>query len=235
MNISDCIQKDPHLRELVELFYDHQSEQEIYERTEEIRACLPSPLQQQFATSGRTLIESGSLRSLLETSLRVSRVAIVAALQGLKTPEDMFSYEQTSFTYFQSPQAHQTIKLSLPIQKSFRITALPREIAQLKKLKTLNLYDSRIAVLPLELFSLSNLETLDLYHNRICSLPEQIRYLSNLEVLNIAHNCLTTPPEGITDLAHLEYLNLSHNSLSSVPEEIRKIRSVNLNHNPLSP
>jgi Leucine-rich repeat (LRR) protein len=95
----------------------------------------------------------------------------------------------------------QLIELSLT---GLKITRLPKEIANLKKLKTLYLS-----------------------HNLFTFLPKTIADLERLDSASFSNNPLSVLPETIGDLKRLRYLNLSSTALKELPESIG---ALNLRH-----
>ncbi|KAF7844811.1 MDIS1-interacting receptor like kinase 2-like [Senna tora] len=98
---------------------------------------------------------------------------------------------------------------------------IPRELANLKNLVTLNLSSNNISgSIPPEIGRLVLLETLDLSRNRLTgNIPDQVGFLPKYTQLDLSYNNLigNIPKQ----LGMLKLINLSYNSLSGyVPMEI---------------
>lgn len=103
------------------------------------------------------------------------------------------------------------------------ITAIPRDISRLSKLKILILNKNQLEVLPKEVFDLPDLEQLYLEQNDIAILPKEIRQLKKLRKLSLSNNRLTGLPPEVGDLTLLETLDLYGNQLKSLPLELGKL------------
>ncbi len=76
------------------------------------------------------------------------------------------------------------------------IKSLPRQIANLKNLKTLYLDYNSLTTLPKEIGQLHNLQSLCLLGNSLSTLPEEIGHLKNLKELDLGRNLLTACPKA---------------------------------------
>ena len=97
---------------------------------------------------------------------------------------------------------------------------LPKEIGNLKNLKTLILRYNQLTKLPKEIGKLKNLEKLDISFNRLKELPDEIEDLENLELLYLNNNKITKLPKEIGELKNLKELILTTNLLTEIPKEI---------------
>ncbi|EMF80705.1 leucine rich repeat protein [Leptospira weilii serovar Topaz str. LT2116] len=70
------------------------------------------------------------------------------------------------------------------------LTALPKEIGQLRNLQTLNLGSNRLTIIPEEIAQLRNLQELYAYGNRLTTFPEEITQLQKLQGLDLGGNQL---------------------------------------------
>ena len=101
-----------------------------------------------------------------------------------------------------------------------QLSALPREIGQLSRLRTLYLNDNQLTGLPREAGRLSELRELHVHNNRLILLPPEIGQLSQLQRLNLHDNQLTGLPDEIERLTRLERLFLHDNEPLRIPPEI---------------
>ena len=100
-----------------------------------------------------------------------------------------------------------------------RIRKLPREISQLRRLRTLHASGNRLTDF-IEVCDLPLLETLDLSFNNLTSLPPEIGRLRNLKHLWLNNNNILQIPPEVGSLVHLRTLWLSSNGLTQVPTQI---------------
>lgn len=124
-----------------------------------------------------------------------------------------------------------------------KITIVPNEIGQLKKLTLLNLGWNDIVELPYTITQLTNMEILVLEGNystinttklNIVDVIDKFKNLSKLKDLNLGFNYLTHLPSEIGFLKNLITLNLSHNVLDYLPSEIGELKNLttlNLSYN----
>ena len=109
---------------------------------------------------------------------------------------------------------------------------IPVELANLDKLRTLNLYGNALeGRIPHEFGNLVNLEWLDLRVNKLLGpIPSELANLTQLRTLNLYDNALegSIPPE-LGSLANLERLNLSWNNLvGSIPSELANLAQLRI-------
>lgn len=108
------------------------------------------------------------------------------------------------------------------------LVAVPREVLQLRALKTLNLMNNSLASLPMEIGNLTQLEVLGLKSNHLTTLPDSIGNLTKLVALYVTDNQLTSLPASIGRLTKLRKLQASFNSLQSLPAEMGDMLSLEL-------
>lgn len=99
------------------------------------------------------------------------------------------------------------------------------DIKNLKNLESLSLIKTGIRALPAEIGELKKLKSIQInYGMNLSSLPKEIGKLENLEYLNLFRNKLTTLPKEIGNLTHLKKLVLGENNFSK--EEQQKIKKL---------
>ncbi|MCA9329863.1 leucine-rich repeat domain-containing protein [Candidatus Saccharibacteria bacterium] len=104
-----------------------------------------------------------------------------------------------------------------------KITTVPPEIGQLKKLKVLRLGCNKICTLPSEIGQLTELQILSIHSNKITRLPDEICNLVNLTTLECSHNGLTSLPDNIGNLTNLKELYVVCNAITSLPVSLCKL------------
>ena len=109
-----------------------------------------------------------------------------------------------------------------------KLKILPKEIRQLRRLKTLKLPHNQLETLPKEIEQLRDLEFLDLSHNQLKTLPEEIGQLRKLKTLKLPHNQLETLPDTTGYLKKLQKIYLEGNQWLILPQELIKLRSQGL-------
>jgi Leucine rich repeat len=119
----------------------------------------------------------------------------------------------------------EVIELNLSTQN---LTALPKEIVELKNLTSLNLGGNKFATLPKEIVELKNLTGLILSGNQLTDLPKEIVELKNLTGLYLDGNKFTTLPQEIGKLKQLNILDINGNQLTDLPQEIGKLKQLNI-------
>ena len=108
-----------------------------------------------------------------------------------------------------------------------QLTSLPAEMAELTKLKSLQLAGNRFTELPAVIFKLTALESLGFYGNQVASLPSEIGNLRSLRAISLEYNQLASLPPEIKHVAAFtggHYAHLSSNQLTSLPAEIDHFR-----------
>ena len=76
----------------------------------------------------------------------------------------------------------------LDLAPSYRLTKLPPQIGDLKKLEYLSLGFNKLTTLPPQIGKLENLRVLHLNNNKLKSLPPSIGNLENLQILRLDNN-----------------------------------------------
>ncbi|OAX79783.1 hypothetical protein ACJ72_05896, partial [Emergomyces africanus] len=101
------------------------------------------------------------------------------------------------------------------------LTALPKGLRRLQRLRSLNLSHNKLDVEAFKTITeISQLTDLKLANNKLVgSLPSAIGSLSKLEVLDLRENGLTELPDTLANLCVLRVLNVAENQLTSVPFE----------------
>jgi hypothetical protein len=117
------------------------------------------------------------------------------------------------------------LKLSL---RSNRLTGpIPRELGQLRELRTLNLSLNQLTgEIPRELGLLTELRTLNLSLNQLTGeIPGELGRLTKLKTLSLRRNQLTGPiPSELELLTELQILYLSNNQLTGpIPSELGRL------------
>ena len=122
----------------------------------------------------------------------------------------------------------------LDISPSYRLTKLPPQIGDLKKLEYLSLGFNKLTTLPPQIGKLENLRVLHLNNNKLKSLPSTIGKLTKLEKLDLSSNALESLPPQIGLCENLKKLNLDKNKLKTLPKEIIKLKNISIvaNRNP---
>jgi predicted nucleotide-binding protein len=118
------------------------------------------------------------------------------------------------------------------------ISRIPPQIANLSRLKRLDLSKNKLTNLPLQLFTLANLVELRLRENAIATLPRAIGNLTRLSTLDIANNRLKSLPAEIGRLSNLVDLKLGGNQISKLPpdfDRLSKLEVLGLMGNNLHP
>jgi hypothetical protein len=114
------------------------------------------------------------------------------------------------------------------------IKTIPREIGQLKKLKTLILGNTQIQKLPEELNELNELRDLTVY-TKLKSIHSTISSNVNLTNIDLGSNKLTEFPEGFYELINLETLDISGNPIETFNFQIAnwpKLKRLDISRTP---
>lgn len=100
---------------------------------------------------------------------------------------------------------------------------IPPEMAKMKQLESLMFYKNRLTSLPDFIWELKHLTEVDVHHNRLALLPNEIGVLGNLEELYLANNCLQSLPDSIGKLTKLRYLYVENNELETLPASFSQL------------
>jgi len=116
------------------------------------------------------------------------------------------------------------------------LRTLPRELGDLKKLKTLQIIHTNFDDVT-SICHLTGLEHLVMNQNKFKELPPELGDLTNLKTLSCGGNRMTALPSTIAQLKDLEELRLSGNHFDAVPSvvfRLRHLRILDLSWNPLT-
>lgn len=122
------------------------------------------------------------------------------------------------------PELFELSQLTTLILRDNALTSISPKIANLKRLKILDIKGNKLESLPPELFNLIYLQKLDLSYNQINRLGPELQNLQRLIHLDLTGNKLTELPSGIGALTQLENLLLSKNLLKTLPFEITNLK-----------
>jgi len=78
--------------------------------------------------------------------------------------------------------------ISLDVSDNNLSGALPSQIGQLKKLKSLDASNNQMTGVPAEIGRLTDLESIDFANNKLTGLPNELGNLSNLKIINLTGN-----------------------------------------------
>ncbi|GAB1286768.1 Leucine rich repeat containing 57 [Apodemus speciosus] len=107
----------------------------------------------------------------------------------------------------------------------------PLIIGKFTLLKSLSLNNNKLTVLPDELCNLKKLETLSLNNNHLRELPSTFGQLSALKTLSLSGNQLGALPPQLCSLRHLDVVDLSKNQIRSIPDTVGELQAIELNLN----
>lgn len=114
---------------------------------------------------------------------------------------------------------------------------LPKDMLEMRSLRTLNLSGNELTCIPPQLFDLASLRNLFLGANKISQITPSIIRLRRLRQLYLGGNRLETLPTEIGELTNLQGFQLSDNRLRRLPESVcnlRKLQCLHLHKNNLS-
>ncbi|HXC03955.1 MAG TPA: leucine-rich repeat domain-containing protein, partial [Bacteroidia bacterium] len=95
--------------------------------------------------------------------------------------------------------------------------------SKLPRLDSLEMYACELHTLPKEIALLTHLRSLNLSMNKISFVDPGIGQLTSLRELNLSSNAITNLPEEIGNLAALEQFSMNSNDLSILPARICKL------------
>jgi Leucine-rich repeat (LRR) protein len=115
-----------------------------------------------------------------------------------------------------------------------KVSDIPDEVVNLKKLETVRLINCNLKTFPTALLKIPNISTLDLSRNQITELPPDIVFPGSLTELRLNANPIHYLPVGVFNGGIL-WLRFSGMGLKSLPEGIRfKGTSIDLSGNQLT-
>nr|XP_020025822.1 leucine-rich repeat-containing protein 57 isoform X2 [Castor canadensis] len=177
------------------------------------------------------------LRGLPSTELNPSRGARMgnSALRAhVETAQKtgVFQLKDRGLTEFPSELQKLTSNLRTIDLSNNKIESLPPlQIGKFTLLKSLSLNNNKLTVLPAELCNLKKLETLSLNNNHLRELPSTFGQLSALKTLSLSGNQLGALPPQLCSLRHLDVVDLSKNQIRSIPDTVGELQAIELNLN----
>lgn len=155
-----------------------------------------------------------SERNLAKGINRMTREA--PEFDGVKIAQLMYDKHQKGLTYLLEYLPHQQ-KMDwlkkriqndeLNLSKS-SVYKLPKEIGQLKSVKSVNVSNCSFSSVPQVLGKLPKLEKIDLSHNRIYNLPIHFSKMRSLKYLNVSNNGFRDVPPVLLKMTQLEELHI---------------------------
>lgn len=100
-----------------------------------------------------------------------------------------------------------------------KIEFIPKDIANLKKLRKLHLNKNKIKFIPFEIGELKALKDIQIKDNLIEEIPTVIGELTKLEFMNVSNNLIKVLPPSMSLLTNLKNLNVKGNPIISPPIE----------------
>lgn len=111
--------------------------------------------------------------------------------------------------------------------KNSQFTRIPKEIFNLKSLRSLSFRYTNVEKLPNEIENLKKLEVLTFFEGeKLNHISDKIWQLSNLRKLTITKSNIKELPNTIWNLSNLELLNLKDNELQSIPEDLSNLKKL---------
>ncbi|XP_072168152.1 uncharacterized protein [Diadema setosum] len=101
-----------------------------------------------------------------------------------------------------------------------QLTCLPSCIGQLCQLEVLRASRNALSALPRELDRLCRLKDLDCSHNRLTDIPSCLDSLQYLERLNFSGNCITRLRASSFGLPRLKRFHVTRNAILNVPQDV---------------
>lgn len=174
---------------------------------------------QEIQKSVSSLLESGLCGCPMCQKIRSGVTPVTVKSTAKKRPKEPFFKKLSTALRFPD------YALVLHIDKECYIAP---DIAKLKVLEKLSVYDGSYETLPSEIGYLPKLRELLLHPIRIeCDIPDSIGGLDNLEVLDIHIPWgLYRIPESVGNLKNLKKLDVESNELKSIPESIGNLSSL---------
>ena len=194
-----------------------------------------------------------SLREIRYTGNEASRLPLSFNLAAKLTVLDISNNRLDQLDYASLEQLENLASLKLSNNK---LTSLPEAFASFKSLRNLNLSSNFLWQLPECVCKIKSLVDLDISFNAISDIPA-IANLENLERLWATNNRLSGRPEEsvanmknlrevdirfnlidnidvLSSLPQLEHLFAGHNSITAFDGTFQKIRTLQLDHNPVT-
>lgn len=107
-----------------------------------------------------------------------------------------------------------------------KLQKIPKEFFELSNLEIMSFGDNLIKEIPKEIKKLTKLLSLDLSDNQITKLPKELFTLPTLHLLNLENNLIKELPRQVGDMQSLTLLKVSDNNLSAIPKEISKLTNL---------
>lgn len=107
-----------------------------------------------------------------------------------------------------------------------KISSVPKELKKLKRLQVLDLYHNELTEVPAGAIRLKRLTHLAISHNKIKFLPEKLYRLKRLHTLYAHHNWLASLPKRFANMQNIQTLDLGYNWFVSFPESIVKLKNL---------
>ncbi|MHA1745622.1 MAG: leucine-rich repeat domain-containing protein [Promethearchaeota archaeon] len=104
-----------------------------------------------------------------------------------------------------------------------KIKAIPGKIANLKKLRILDLVENNIMTIPKALTKVRKLSELHLNTNKITTIPDEISALNDLKHLYLDHNQISHLPASLLKMKKLKEFHIEYNYLSESDENDQRI------------
>ena len=109
-----------------------------------------------------------------------------------------------------------------------KLSQLPVQLWNFKKLRYLNLQRNKLAALPDSLEQLTEIEFLDISHNRFILIPIAITRLYKLKVLKASSNKLTFISNNIENCEKLQDIDLYDNLIEDLGKGLYKLKELRL-------
>ncbi|XP_030644367.1 leucine-rich repeat-containing protein 69 [Chanos chanos] len=158
-------------------------------------------------------------------------------IRALKANAKSFSLSCKKISYVPKSIARLTCILTLQLNNNC-LSSLPLELKSLHQLTELHLGNNAFEELPVVLKHLNSLRKLYLFRNKITTLPSEVLDgLPNLVLLNLNHNKIRVIPPAIKSLVCLETISVTDNQLQELPAELgslRKLTEINFTNNKLT-
>jgi internalin A len=114
----------------------------------------------------------------------------------------------------------------VPTLVTNELTTLPKELAALANLRTLNLSGNPLAAIPDIVIELGQLTSLTLVSTGLSEIPEFIGQLTQLTELALSNNQITEIPAAIAQLTNLTTLDLYNNQITEIPAAIAQLTNL---------